>query len=649
MISPGLRFGRYEVGERIGKGGFGVVHFAKDTELGRDVAIKFLRPEYQVRPHVVQRFLQEARAAARIGHPGIVTVFECGQIAGTGLRADGTAFIAMELLKGKSLSDALEASGRMPPALAISIGRQLASALGSAHEAGIIHRDLKPDNVFLVPDPAVRGGVRVKILDFGVAKLAEPTEAGLHTHSQVMLGTPRYMSPEQARSAARVDHRSDVYALGCILYELISGRPPYSGDPGDLIAKHQSAPVPPLRKADGAPPGLDRLISTMLAKTPDERPASMAEVDASLGACEALAAAQGRAARNEAPDEPTVPMVRAEAATVPVLREQPPTLVQPPIAVDPTLSEATAVRLPRPPPPPMRLPLLIAGGLVVGGLVTFLVLRAEDDAPARPGPADAAIAIAPAPADAPAAEPDAAAEAPAAAGETELQCMRHEADRKWDDLDACAERLEAIDAAAAKRFQDRASLEIRAGLRIVAFNAALRDGDLEKARQELDQIPPAASGYREVKRGYDAAEAAAIAALVARLERVKGGDCKEYNAIVGQERQRKPPRVAAEATRQVRCTAGQPAAPPCDHEGFADKAREHHAAGRNAAAYVAFEQAYACSKDASFAEKAFISACNIPNLAWAKLQWRRLNATYRQRARMICIRNGIQEDMLNAR
>lgn len=107
MTAPGLRFGRYEVGDRIGRGSFGVVHFARDVELGRELAIKFLRPEYQIRPMVVQRFLQEARAAARIGHPGIVTVFECGQIAGTGLRADGTAFIAMELLKGQNLADRL--------------------------------------------------------------------------------------------------------------------------------------------------------------------------------------------------------------------------------------------------------------------------------------------------------------------------------------------------------------------------------------------------------------------------------------------------------------------------------------------------------------------------------------------------------------
>ena len=112
MINPGLRFGRYEVGARIGKGGFGVVHLARDTALGRDIAIKFLKPEYLMRPQIVQRFLQEARAAAKIGHAGIVTVFECGHVDGTGLRVDGTAFIAMELLRGESLADRLLNGGR---------------------------------------------------------------------------------------------------------------------------------------------------------------------------------------------------------------------------------------------------------------------------------------------------------------------------------------------------------------------------------------------------------------------------------------------------------------------------------------------------------------------------------------------------------
>ena len=161
MSVVGLRIGRYEVGERIGKGGFGVVHLANDGELGREVAIKFLRPEYMTRTQVVQRFLQEARTCAKIGHPGIVTVFECGQVANTATDADGMAYIAMELLHGESLADRLARVRRLPWASATEIARQVALALEAAHRAGIIHRDLKPDNIFLVTDAAMPGGERV--------------------------------------------------------------------------------------------------------------------------------------------------------------------------------------------------------------------------------------------------------------------------------------------------------------------------------------------------------------------------------------------------------------------------------------------------------------------------------------------------------
>ncbi len=172
-IAEGLRVGRYQVLRKLGQGGFGVLYVARDTGLDREVALKFLRPEHLTRPQVVQRFLQEARSAAKINHAGIVTVFECGQVADTNTRADGTVYIAMELLQGESLGARIKRERRLAPALAIGICRQVAAALGAAHRSGIVHRDLKPDNIFLVPDPAVRGGERVKILDFGIAKLAD--------------------------------------------------------------------------------------------------------------------------------------------------------------------------------------------------------------------------------------------------------------------------------------------------------------------------------------------------------------------------------------------------------------------------------------------------------------------------------------------
>jgi serine/threonine protein kinase len=290
QMAVGLRIGRYELGERLGTGGFGVVYHARDTELGRELAIKVLRPEYQTQPDVLARFLKEARAAAKIDHPGIVTVFECGTISDSGTAQDGNAYIAMELLRGLSLTQHLEKKGRMSPGDAILIAHQVCGALAVAHASGIVHRDLKPDNLFLLPDPLVKGGFRIKILDFGVAKLLEPKEVGVNTHSQMMLGTPKYMSPEQARSARAVDQRTDIYTLGCMLYEMVTGQAPYEG-PGaiDMIIQHTTAPIPSAAAiVHGLPASLDRLITQMMAKEADERPATMLAIDEALAAIEAL-------------------------------------------------------------------------------------------------------------------------------------------------------------------------------------------------------------------------------------------------------------------------------------------------------------------------------------------------------------------------
>jgi serine/threonine-protein kinase len=189
----------------------------------------------------------------------------------------------MELLEGETLA----ARRRRAPALtvrqALWIVRQAARALAAAHAAGIVHRDLKPHNVFLVPDADLPGGVRVKILDFGIAKLSDERSAAL-TGEQSVIGTPRYMSPEQCRGAARVDQRADVYALGCILYELVCGSPPFVAEgAGELIAKHIFEPPTPLGgRALDVDPALSDFVARCLAKEPDERPASMPEVAEAL-------------------------------------------------------------------------------------------------------------------------------------------------------------------------------------------------------------------------------------------------------------------------------------------------------------------------------------------------------------------------------
>jgi hypothetical protein len=279
MLSTGTQIGKYMLGKKLGQGGFGVVFRAHDASLDREVALKFLNEEHSSQPQILQRFLQEARSAAKIAHPGIVTVYECGQLA----EANNTAYIAMELLDGESLTDRLARSGRMPVEQAVEIARQVASALEAAHRSGIIHRDLKPDNIFLVRDPAVANGERVKVLDFGIAKLGQnghsSDQARIQTQSMMVFGTPRYLSPEQCKSAAHVDFRSDIYTLGCILFELVTGRPPFAGAPGELVAQHVLVAAPSILSiVPDAPPALAHLVAAMLAKEPDDRPATMAAV-----------------------------------------------------------------------------------------------------------------------------------------------------------------------------------------------------------------------------------------------------------------------------------------------------------------------------------------------------------------------------------
>jgi serine/threonine-protein kinase len=279
MLASGSQIGKYVLGKKLGQGGFGVVFRAHDASLDREVALKFLNEEASSQPQILQRFLQEARSAAKIAHPGIVTVYECGLLA----EANNAAYIAMELLDGESLTDRLTRSGRLPPEDAMEITRQVASALEAAHRAGIVHRDLKPDNVFLVRDPAVFTGERVKVLDFGIAKLNRTASSSVQTQSMMVFGTPRYMSPEQCKSAAHVDHRSDIYTLGCILFELVCGRPPFNGAPGELIAQHVLVEPPPVSSiAPDVPYSLAALIAAMLAKEPDDRPQTMAAVQRQL-------------------------------------------------------------------------------------------------------------------------------------------------------------------------------------------------------------------------------------------------------------------------------------------------------------------------------------------------------------------------------
>ena len=269
-LDPGTRVGPYRIVERIGEGGMGVVYRAAHTALRRPAAIKVLRPELGSCAPAVDRFRAEACATAAIRDPGVVHIYDYG------ITEAGQAFIAMELLEGQTLGARLAERGRLGAVDAMQLIRRIAVPLAAAHDGGVVHRDLKPDNVFLARGR--RGGEAVKLLDFGVARL----DGDADFSSGMIVGTPAYMSPEQCRGMADCDPRSDLYALGCLLFELVTGAPPYGrGRPAELLAAHLRAPVPDAG-AELAPPGVRRLLARLLAKAPEDRPASARDVVADI-------------------------------------------------------------------------------------------------------------------------------------------------------------------------------------------------------------------------------------------------------------------------------------------------------------------------------------------------------------------------------
>ena len=273
------RVGSYLLVRHLGTGGMASVYEAVHEPEGLRAAIKLLHPDYAKNPDVAARFLNEARAANSVDHPGIVRIYD------SGILPDGVAYLSMEYVDGVSLLDRMQKlPGRMSQAHAVQLGQQLALALAALHQRGIVHRDLKPENLMLVADPSVPGGERVKILDFGIAKLAAGTAGpGAEvTRTGMLLGTPTYMSPEQCRGSRSVDAKADVYALGVILYQLLGGQPPFIGSgAADVMTMHLFEQPAPLSSLAEVSPRLGRLVHQMLHKSPAERP-SMAQVAARL-------------------------------------------------------------------------------------------------------------------------------------------------------------------------------------------------------------------------------------------------------------------------------------------------------------------------------------------------------------------------------
>ena len=419
-LQAGQPFGNYRIVRLLGEGGFGEVYLAENPLLERRAAVKVLHTALAQDPELVKRFLNEARAASAICHPNIIEVFDAG------VTPEGAPYILMEFLEGISLQKRLADKGRLRIAHALRIALQAGSALGAAHAAGIVHRDLKPENLFLVPDASAPGGERVKILDFGIAKVRRSGSTGgtLRTQSGLIMGSPAYMSPEQCRDSADVDFRSDIYSFGVIIYEALTGRTPFVAASGtEMLVMHLTATPEPPRLA-GVPAHVAAAVMRALAKERTNRFDSVASfVSALLG--------QG-VATDIASAGPSVDGAMAGA------RAQPASDSKPAASAVTTFSRATGevgvsadeealpagVRS-------RRWPLLALGGLAAAGLALFLLVRfshgptpeaaSESLAPsAAPSPAsfgvpDAGAAPAPSAAEPAASRPASAAAAPAAA------------------------------------------------------------------------------------------------------------------------------------------------------------------------------------------------------------------------------------------
>jgi serine/threonine-protein kinase len=286
MIEIGQTIGNYAITAKLGEGGMGMVFLAEHPVIGRRAALKVIHPEYARNPEVVSRFVTEARSLNAIGHEHIVEVTDFGTTP------DGDFYFIMERLEGHSLAHLIVRDAPFTPERALRIAGQIAAALQASHDHGIIHRDLKPDNIYLVThgeDPDF-----VKVLDFGLAKLVGTNEASpRNTRTGTVVGTPYYMAPEQCEGSVEIDHRADVYALGVLLFEMLTGKVPFGGTGfGEVMLKHMTMPAPAARGlVPELAPAVDAILFRALAKDPAQRFQSMAELGAALADPEGYAAA----------------------------------------------------------------------------------------------------------------------------------------------------------------------------------------------------------------------------------------------------------------------------------------------------------------------------------------------------------------------
>jgi len=307
----GTVVGSYRIIDRIAVGGMGTVYRAEHQLIGRIAAVKILHREMSANRDIVNRFFNEAKATTAIKHPGIVEIFDFGYMP------SGDAFIVMEFLDGEPLSSRIRARGRMAEGEAAMLMRGVCSALAAAHAKRIVHRDLKPDNIFIVADPESPMGVRTKLLDFGIAKLTDVGLASSATKTGAVMGTPTYMSPEQCKGTGDVDHRADLYSIGCMLYELVVGRPPFiEAGAGELLGSHLFVePEPPSRHGPISPE-LEGLIMQLLKKKPEQRVQTAFEL---AGQLVAIAAAQGWVTTTGIDGRLSMPMMPSPTPSSPLI------------------------------------------------------------------------------------------------------------------------------------------------------------------------------------------------------------------------------------------------------------------------------------------------------------------------------------------
>jgi serine/threonine-protein kinase len=400
--------GSYRIVSKIAEGGMGAVYRAEHTMIGRPVAVKVLLPELSHQTDVITRFFNEARAATAVRHPGIVEIFDFGYMP------SGQAYIVMELLEGEPVGVRLRRLGKLGEAEAAKIIRGTALALGAAHGRGIVHRDLKPDNLFICPDPGVPGGEVSKLLDFGIAKLGHGAAAKGVTRIGTVLGTPTYMSPEQCTGASDVDGRADLYSLGCIFYELVTGRPPFlSTQFVELISLHlMEMPESPRALVPGLSAACDAIIMRLLAKEPKQRYANgdelAAEVERLLQPAAPVAWQNSPVggAFDQAPTTLSAPPQWARAPAMPAASPEPP-MRGPTAGAMPAMSSPHLTpppgSYPTPPPSSLRAASVVAGaparerrGLVIGivavlmvaAVVVIVLLTSGSGSTPAPGPTD---------------------------------------------------------------------------------------------------------------------------------------------------------------------------------------------------------------------------------------------------------------------